>query len=45
MSNPTKPLPRAAGGLNDPRSTGSRPKPRVADIAALRGTILSGSRL
>jgi hypothetical protein len=38
MSNlPTPPRP-VAGGLNDPRSTGPRAKPRVADILALKGT-------
>ncbi len=38
MSNfPTPPRP-VQNGLNDPRSTGPRAKPRVADILALRGT-------
>lgn len=38
MSNfPRTPRP-APTGLNDPRSTGPRAKPRVADILALKGT-------
>jgi hypothetical protein len=38
MSNfPTPPRPTPAG-LNDPRSTGPRAKPRVADILGARGT-------
>jgi hypothetical protein len=36
-SFPTFPRP-ASTGLNDPRSTGPRAKPRVADILALKGT-------
>lgn len=38
MSNLPKPLPRPQGGLTDPRSTGGRPRPRLGDILALRGT-------
>ena len=34
-------IPRATGGLNDPRSTGAAPPTRVRDISAIRGTIKS----
>jgi hypothetical protein len=38
MSNPVKPQAPVNARLNDPRSTSSRPAPRVVDVLGLRGT-------
>lgn len=41
MSHPANIRPRPTAPLVDPRSTGAPPRPRVADILGVRGTLKS----
>ncbi len=42
MSKPIIPPSSRPGVLNDPRSTGGSPRPRLPDILGTRGTLKSG---
>jgi hypothetical protein len=38
LITPASPASKPRAGLNDPRSTGTTPRTRIADILGLRGT-------
>jgi hypothetical protein len=38
LITPATPAAKPLAGLNDPRSTGTAPRQRIADILGLRGT-------